>query len=144
MFLRQFFAGMDGIFQSVGKDDGKTRRVDREDLWKREVHLQLDLISPGLLGVEGKDSVQQWIASQHSAGTPLTVIYQTATSAESELQKEEIPQIQSVYTHYPNTTISNNNNTYLGVHYLVDTKMYIDRKFAELQQSIVTTQQQLL
>ncbi len=93
---------------------------------------------------ETKDSVQQWIASQHSAGTPLTVIYQTATSAESELQKEEIPQIQSVYTHYPNTTISNNNNTYLGVHYVVDTKMYIDRKFAELQQSIVTTQQQLL
>lgn len=93
---------------------------------------------------ETKDSVQQWIASQHSAGTPLTVIYQTATSTESELQKEEIPQIQSVYTHYPNTTISNNNNTYLGVHYVVDTKMYIDRKFAELQQSIVTTQQQLL
>ena len=93
---------------------------------------------------ETKDSVQQWIASQHSAGTPLTVIYQTATSTESELQKEEIPQIQSVYTHYPNTTISNNNNTYLGVHYVVDTKMYIDGKFAELQQSIVTTQQQLL
>lgn len=77
---------------------------------------------------ETKDSVQKWIMSQHSAGTPLTVIYQTATSAESELQKEEIPQIQSVYTYYPNTTINNNDNAYMAVDYIADTKLYIDQR----------------
>lgn len=93
---------------------------------------------------ETKESVQQWIASQYSTGTPLTVIYQIATPTETTLEKGEVPDVQSLSTYYPNTTISNNYDTYMGVDYIVDTKMYIDSKFAELQQAILATQQQLL
>lgn len=75
---------------------------------------------------ETKDSVQKWIASQHSAGTPLTVIYQTAISTESELEKGEAPNVQSVHTYYPNTAINNSDSAYIDVRYVADTKLYID------------------
>lgn len=75
---------------------------------------------------ETKDSVQQWIASQHSAGTPLTVIYQIATPTETTLEKGEVPNVQSVHTYYPNTAINNSDSTYIDVRYVADTKLYID------------------
>lgn len=75
---------------------------------------------------ETKDSVQQWIASQHSAGTPLTVIYQIATPTETTLEKGEVPNVQSVHTYYPNTAINNSDSAYIDVRYVADTKLYID------------------
>ena len=75
---------------------------------------------------ETKDSVQKWIASQHSAGTPLTVIYQTAISTESELEKGEAPNVQSVHTYYSDTNIENDSGTHMDVRYVADTKLYID------------------
>ena len=81
---------------------------------------------PKTVVVETKDSVQQWIASQHSAGTPLTVIYQIATPTETTLEKGEVPNVQSVHTYYPNTAINNSDSTYIDVRYVADTKLYID------------------
>lgn len=75
---------------------------------------------------ETKDSVQKWIASQHSAGTPLTVIYQIATPTESELEKGEAPNVQSVHTYYSDTNIENDSDTHMDVRYVADTKLYID------------------
>lgn len=75
---------------------------------------------------ETKDSVQKWIASQHSAGTPLTVIYQIATPTESELEKGEAPNVQSVHTYYADTNIENDSGTHMDVRYVADTKLYID------------------
>lgn len=75
---------------------------------------------------ETKDSVQKWIMSQHSAGTPLTVIYQIATPTETTLEKGEVPNVQSVHTYYPNTAINNSDSTYIDVRYVADTKLYID------------------
>ena len=75
---------------------------------------------------ETKDSVQKWIASQHSAGTPLTVIYQIATPTESELEKGETPNVQSVHTYYSDTNIENDSDTHMDVRYVADTKLYID------------------
>ena len=75
---------------------------------------------------ETKDSVQKWIMSQHSAGTPLTVIYQIATPTESELEKGEAPNVQSVHTYYADTNIENDSGTHMDVRYVADTKLYID------------------
>lgn len=75
---------------------------------------------------ETKDSVQQWIASQHSAGTPLTVIYQIAAPTETTLEKGEVPNVQSVHTYYSDTNIENDNGAHMDVRYVADTKLYID------------------
>lgn len=76
---------------------------------------------------ETKDSVQQWIASQHSAGTPLTVIYQLATPVETELTPEEVEAFQKLHTYYPNTAINNSDSVYTDIRYIADTKLYIDQ-----------------
>ena len=76
---------------------------------------------------ETKDSVKQWITSQHSAGTPLTVIYQIATPTETTLEKGEAPNVQSVHTYYPNTAINNSDSVYTDIRYIADTKLYIDQ-----------------
>ena len=80
----------------------------------------------------------------HLAQTPLEVMTYLETPIETELTPEEIQEYKELHTYYPNTTISNNDNAYMGVSYVADTKLYIDNKFGELQQSIVATQQQLL
>lgn len=76
---------------------------------------------------ETKDSVQQWIASQHSAGTSLTVIYQLATPVETELTPEEVEAFQKLHTYYPNTAINNSDSVYTDIRYIADTKLYIDQ-----------------
>ena len=85
-----------------------------------------------------------WMSTTGQLTTGAKVLYQLGSSIETELSPEEIQAYKGMHTNRPNTTISNNYDTYMGVDYIVDTKMYIDSKFAELQQAILATQQQLL
>lgn len=73
-----------------------------------------------------------------------TVYYILATPIERDLTPEEIAAYKALHTNYPTTTIVNDENAGMKVKYVADTKNYIDKKFAELNQAIVNTQIALL
>ena len=64
---------------------------------------------------------------------PITVLYAVATPIEIPLTEEEIAYYRTLHTNYPNTTIFNSEGVNMEVSYAIDTKLYIDNKFAELQ-----------
>lgn len=72
------------------------------------------------------------------------VQYVLATPIETDLPPETIEAFKSLYTNYPTTVISNDENAGIEVSYVADTKHYIDKKFEELNQAIVNTQIALL
>lgn len=75
---------------------------------------------------------------------PIKIIGQLDTPIETDLTPEEITAYKALHTNYPVTTILNDENAGMEVSYVADTKNYIDKKFAELNQAIVNTQISLL
>lgn len=73
------------------------------------------------------------------AESPMSVLYELETPIETDLTAEEIAQYSALHTNYPNTTIYNDEGAGMKVKYVADTKMYIDNKFAELQNAILAT-----
>lgn len=51
---------------------------------------------------------------------------------EHDLTEDELAQYAALHTNYPNTTIVNDGGAGMEVKYVADTKLYIDKKFAEL------------
>lgn len=72
------------------------------------------------------------------------ILYPTATPIETDLPPETITAFKTLHSNYPTTVISNDENAGMEVSYIADTKLYIDKKFEELNQAIVNTQIALL
>lgn len=70
--------------------------------------------------------------------------YKLKEQIERNLPPETTEAFKSLYTNYPSTVISNDENAGMEVSYVADTKHYIDKKFEELNQAIVNTQIALL
>lgn len=83
-------------------------------------------------------------ANEFFKENPLDVIYILEAPIERDLTPEEITAYKALHTNYPVTTILNDENAGMEVSYVADTKNYIDKKFAELNQAIVNTQISLL
>lgn len=71
---------------------------------------------------------------------PMTLLYELATPIETALSAEQLAQYTNsdLNTHYPNTTIFNDEGTGMEVKYVADTKLYIDKKFDQLAQAILS------
>lgn len=67
----------------------------------------------------------------------LKVQYALATPVETALSAEQLSAFAELHTNYPNTTIYNDSNAHMNVRYIQDTKMYVDKKFAELAEIIL-------
>ena len=65
------------------------------------------------------------------------VLYALATPIETALTVQQIAQYSELHTNYPNTTIFNDEGAGMGVKYVVDTKLYIDTRYAELATAIL-------
>lgn len=71
------------------------------------------------------------------AKNPMTLYYILAEPIETALSDAEIEAFKALMTNYPTTTILNDSGANLAVLYGIDTKSYIDKKFAELQTAIL-------
>lgn len=71
---------------------------------------------------------KEWVNSND-----LHVQYVLETPVETALSAEEL----ALYTNYPNTTILNDAGAGMEVKYVADTKLYIDKKFAELASAMI-------
>lgn len=74
----------------------------------------------------------------------INILYELPEPIEHDLPPEVIEAYKQLRTNYPVTTVLNDSGTGMKVKYVADTKLYIDNKFAELNQSIINTQKQLL
>ena len=73
-------------------------------------------------------------------------IYPIETPVETDLSPEELAAYAALTTYYPTTNITTDSDPEAGIEaeYVVDTKKYIDSKFAELAQNMAATQNTLL
>lgn len=78
------------------------------------------------------------LADQYAAGTPVTIKYILATPIETPLSAEEIAAFKALHSNKPNTTVYNDSGAHMAVEYIADTKTYIDNKFTELQNAILS------
>lgn len=65
------------------------------------------------------------------------VYYILKNAVETDLSAEEITQYSALHTNYLNTTVYNDEEAYMGVQYVADTKTYIDNKFEQLAQVLL-------
>lgn len=77
------------------------------------------------------------VASFKAAMSGVRLLYELETPIETDLSAEELAQYAAMHTNYPNTTIYADDNAGLSVDYKADTKLYIDKKFAEITEAIV-------
>ena len=85
------------------------------------------------------DELKNFLQLQYNKGTPVEVIYILETPIETPLTSEQISAYKTLHTYKPTTIITNDENAYMKVDYVADTKNYIDNKFAELQNAILST-----
>lgn len=73
------------------------------------------------------------------AENPLKIVIYVTTPTETELTEAEVQAFLALHTNKPYTTIFNDQNGDMTVEYVADTKLYIDNKFEELQNAILST-----
>lgn len=73
-----------------------------------------------------------WLKEQYAAGTPVSIVYELETPITHQLTAQQINMLKG-----KNNVWSNSGNTELS--YIADTKLYIDGKFNELQQALLST-----
>lgn len=56
---------------------------------------------------------------------------------EHTLRTDQLAAFAALHTNYPNTTVFNDKNAGMEVKYVADTKLYIDKKFAELSAALL-------
>lgn len=83
------------------------------------------------LTAETLDDFKGWLAEN-----PTTVIYPLATHVETPLSEAELAAFAALHSNKPTTTIINDAGAWMAAEYVADTKLYIDRKLAELVAAI--------
>ena len=73
------------------------------------------------------------------AATPLKVMTYLDAPIETDLSPELIAAYKQIHTNKPTTIVSNDADAQMDVSYAIDTKTYIDNKFAELASAIVSS-----
>lgn len=72
------------------------------------------------------------------AENPMTVVVGRSDIQYEDLTATEVAQYAALHTNYPNTTVFNDGGADMEVRYVADTKLYIDKKFAELAQAMLS------
>jgi hypothetical protein len=84
--------------------------------------------------IQTADAWNAWLAAQT---VPLKIVYVLATPTETPLSAEEITAFKALKTHYPTTTIYNDESARMAIKYAADTKNYIDNHLAALAAAMV-------
>lgn len=103
-------------------------------------HFKVHKISGGQAYVYLKDaryaSESQW--KEALAATPVTVIHRLAEVVETPLSAKDIAAFAAIHTNKLSTTAYTGGDVHIAVEYIADTKTYIDNKFTELQNAILS------
>ena len=84
-------------------------------------------------GVTSVDALRAWLAEN-----PLDVLCVLAAPIETALSAEELAAYAALHANKPNTTVYNDSGAGLSVKYAADPKNYIDNRFTDLQNAILS------
>ena len=84
------------------------------------------------------DDLKAWLADKATSEEPVTVLYILEEPIETPLTEEQISAYKELQTYKPVTNIYSDEGVGIEVEYVADTKTYIDNKFIELQQAIIS------
>ncbi len=84
-----------------------------------------------ILGFTTEEEWIEWFTENETI-----IYYVLATPIETDLTADELKVYENLKTFYPVTNVSNNTNCGMSITYIVDTKNYIDNKFAMLETAI--------
>lgn len=73
-----------------------------------------------------------------NSNNTIKMLVALATPIETALTAEEIAAYKALYSQHPNTTIYTDSNAGIAATYIADTKTYIDNKFEELTNAIIS------
>ena len=79
--------------------------------------------------------VSDWLS--YLKDHPMTIVAELAAPIETDLAPAEMAAYAAIHTNYPNTTVFNDGGAGMEVKYVADTKLYIDKKFAELSAALL-------
>lgn len=141
------FLCRDGVKTQNKKTTWMSNLGDSSETWKNEfcfgksdVFWIVPYQNSGEITSEG---INDWL-KEH----PMEILYPLITPAERELTPEITEAFKSLYTNYPSTVISNDENAGMEVTYIADTKNYVDQKieerFTTLNKELINTQIALL
>lgn len=84
------------------------------------------------------DAFTEFLANEKANGNPVICYCRRATPIETSLTESELNAYKALHTNCPVTTILNDSGAYMEVKYNADTKSYIDNKFTELTNAILS------
>ena len=87
-------------------------------------------------GISGFTSTDEY--RNYFTNNKVVVVYPLLTPIETPLSEEELTAYRTLHTNCPVTTIMNDSGAHMEAKYNADTKIYIDNKFAELQNAIMS------
>ena len=83
-------------------------------------------------GITTLTDLKTWLATNE-----VYVSYALIEPNYYDLTAEELATFATLHTNYPNTTVYNDAGAGMEVKYVADTKLYIDKKFAELSTALL-------
>lgn len=83
------------------------------------------------------EQLNNFLIQKKTEGNPVKVYYALRNPARYNLPQSETEGYKKLYTNYPTTIITNDENAEMELTYTADTKTYVDTKIAEVSAAIV-------
>ena len=135
-----------GIFREIfkGSNIPSISSIAKWSAWGNKEDNTFALAADGIYYKDSTKTLEEVNTLFEKIGTNFEVCGVLETSVEHDLALETISSFKSLHTNYPTTSVSNNGDAEMELTYIADAKKYIDKKFEELNQTIVNTQIALL
>lgn len=98
------------------------------------IFLYKEKIAPYFTTVE---QLNNFLIQKKTEGNPVKVYYALRNPVRYSLPQSETEGYKKLYTNYPTTTITNDENAEMELTYTADTKTYVDTKIAEVSAAIM-------
>lgn len=86
----------------------------------------------------GEAVSEPYLSTTGALSTGAKVLYVLTTPIEKPIPEDELVSYAALHTNKPNTTIYTDAGAHMEAQYVADTKLYIDKQFAELRNAIVS------
>ena len=81
---------------------------------------------PSYFNVSTVSEFRAFLKEQYEVGTPVSILYILAAPIEAPLSEEELAAYATLHTSRYGTTVTNDQNAYMEIQYVMDAKKYID------------------
>ena len=85
------------------------------------------------------EKLRQFLTEKYNSDNKVTVYYPLVTPVEVDLPTQDQQALKALKSNYPTTAITNDNNAFMQLDYVADTKNYIDNRLSEIKTAIIAS-----